>query len=100
MTGLKPLPTARGGFAVGVLGDQLFVIGGEGGGRAYSTVEEYDTKANVWHRLTPIPVARHGIEAAMCNGGIYVAGGGTRQGGGAPTATQQVWFPGAPHACP
>jgi N-acetylneuraminic acid mutarotase len=99
VTGLKPLPTARGGFAVGVLGNQLFVIGGEGGGQAFSTVEEYDTAANTWHRLAPIPVGRHGIEAAMCNGGIYVAGGGTRQGGGAPTASQQVWFPGLPHPC-
>jgi N-acetylneuraminic acid mutarotase len=100
VTGLKPLPTARGGFAVGVLGNQLFVIGGEGGGHAFSTVEEYDTKANVWHRLAPISIGRHGIEAAMCNGGIYVADGGTRQGGGAPTASQQVWFPGTPHHCP
>jgi N-acetylneuraminic acid mutarotase len=99
VTGLKPLPTARGGFAVGVLGNQVFVIGGEGGGRTFSTVEEYDTAANVWHRLTPIPVARHGIEAAVCNGGIYVAGGGTRQGGGAPTATQEVWFPAATRPC-
>jgi N-acetylneuraminic acid mutarotase len=100
VTALKPLPTARGGFAVGVLGTQIFVIGGEGDGHTFSTVEQYDTTANKWHRLTPIPVGRHGIEAAMCNGGIYVAGGGTRQGGGAPTAAQQVWFPGAPHSCP
>jgi N-acetylneuraminic acid mutarotase len=98
--GLAPLPTARGGFAVGVLGNQVFVIGGEGHGRTYSAVEEYDTKSDTWHRLTPIPMARHGIEAAVCNGGIYIADGGTREGGGSPTAAQQVWFPGLPHLCP
>ena len=33
-----------------------------------------------------MPTARHGIQAAVCNGGVYIAGGGTTQGGGAPTA--------------
>ncbi|MCU1464707.1 MAG: Kelch repeat-containing protein [Actinomycetia bacterium] len=98
-TGLKPLPTPRGGFAVAVVGTKLLVIGGEGHGRTYSTVEAYDTKSNSWSRLSPMPTARHGIEAAVCNGGVYVAGGGMDEGGGAPTDVQQVLFPGPVAAC-
>jgi N-acetylneuraminic acid mutarotase len=98
--GLKPLPTARGGFAVAVLGAEVLVIGGEGGGRTFSTVEGYDTKSNSWTRLAPMALARHGIEAAVCNGGVYVVDGGTRQGGGAPTDVQETFFSGTPRACP
>ncbi len=94
MTGLAPLPTARGGSAVAVIGTKVFVIGGEGGGQAFSTVEAYDTGTNSWSGLTPMPTARHGIEAAVCNGGLYVADGGTQQGGAAPTNVQQAFFPG------
>ncbi|MDQ1382309.1 MAG: hypothetical protein QOG65_211 [Actinomycetota bacterium] len=98
-TGLKPLPTARGGFAVAVVGTRVLVIGGEGGGKTFSTVEAYDTSSNSWSRLNPMPVARHGIEAAVCNGGVYVADGGMREGGGAPTDVQQVMFPGDVTPC-
>jgi N-acetylneuraminic acid mutarotase len=98
--GFAPLPTPRGGFAVAVAGEEILVIGGEGGGKTFDTVEAYDTRANSWRELAPMDFARHGISAAVC-GGIYVAAGGREQGGGEPTDVHEVFFPGAtPLPCP
>lgn len=92
--GLAPLPTPRGGFAVAVAGREVLVIGGEGGGKTFDTVESYDTQSNTWRELAPMRVARHGISAAVC-GGVYVAAGGREEGGGKPTDVQEVFFPSA-----
>lgn len=91
--GLSPLPTARGGFAAAVLGREILVIGGEGDGRTFDTVEAYDTRADRWRKLASLRVPRHGISAAVCGGGVYVAAGGREQGGGAPTDVLEVYFP-------
>jgi N-acetylneuraminic acid mutarotase len=99
VTGLAPLPTARGGFATAALGTEVVIIGGEGAGMAYNTVEAYNTSTDTWRALAPMPTARHGIQAATCNGGIYVAAGGTIQGGGGATNVHEVFFPGSPAAC-
>nr|MBA2475413.1 Ig-like domain-containing protein [Actinomycetota bacterium] len=99
-TGLAPLPTARGGFAAAALGSEILVIGGEGGGGTFATVEAYDTTANTWRTLAPMPTARHGIQAAVCNGGVYVAAGGTLQGGGGATDAHEVFFLNGPTPCP
>jgi N-acetylneuraminic acid mutarotase len=99
ITGLAPLPTSRGGAATAVVGNEVLVIGGEGAGKAYSTVEAYDTASNRWRTLPPIPTARHGTEAAMCGGDIYIADGGTQQGGSAPTAVHEVLTFGDAIAC-
>ena len=89
-TGFAPLPTLRGGFATAVFGTEVAVIGGEGGGLAFNTVEAYDTASNTWRTLTPMPTARHGIQAAMWNGAAYIADGGMRQGGGAATDVHEA----------
>ncbi|MGB3681952.1 MAG: malectin domain-containing carbohydrate-binding protein [Rubrobacteraceae bacterium] len=86
------LPTARGGFATAVLGKEILVIGGEGGGNAYDLVEAYDTAANSWRALAPMPTARHGVQAVACNGGVYIAGGGKAQQGGSPTNVHEAFF--------
>jgi N-acetylneuraminic acid mutarotase len=90
VTGFAPLPTLRGGFATAVFGTEIAVIGGEGGGSTFDTVEGYNTATNTWRTLTPMPTARHGIQAAMWNGAAYIADGGLRQGGGAPTEVQEM----------
>lgn len=89
-TGLAPLPTARGGFATALVGDEILVVGGEGGGRAFSTVEAYDTGTDTWRTLPPLRVPRHGIQAVACAGSVYVAAGGGAEGGGEPTAAHEV----------
>ena len=98
-TGFAPLPTTRGGFAAPVHDDEIFIIGGEGGGSSHNEVEAYNTSTNSWRTLTPMPTARHGIQAAVCNGGFYIAGGGKQQGGGGLTDVHEVLFPEGPTTC-
>jgi N-acetylneuraminic acid mutarotase len=93
------LPTARAGFATAVLGRKILVVGGEGSGKAYDTVEAYYTATNSWRTLEPMPTARHGIQAIVCNGGVYIAAGGTVQGGTNPTDAHEVFFPGGATSC-
>ena len=82
----------RGGFAAAVVGDEILVIGGEGGGNTYGTVEAYDPAANAWRTLSPMPTPRHGVQAAVCNGGVYLAAGGIVQGVGPSTAHEAFGF--------
>lgn len=98
-TGLEPLPSPRGGYASAVIGNEVFVIGGEGGGIAHDEVEAYNTINDTWRSLTPMPTPRHGIQAVVCNGGIYIANGGLTQGGGNPTDIHEVLFPKIPATC-
>ena len=91
-SGLAPLPTARGGFGAAALGDEVLIIGGEGNGQTYHAVEAYNTVTNTWRKLADMPTARHGIQAAVCNGGVYIAAGGLTQGGSNPTDVHQVFF--------
>ena len=93
------LPTQRGGFATAVLEQEILVIGGEGGGKAHNAVEAYNTITNSWRTMEPMPTPRHGTQAVVCNGGVYVAAGGTRQGGGGATAKHEVFFLDGPTAC-
>jgi large repetitive protein len=77
LTGLAPAPTPRGGFATTVVGDEVIVLGGERRmpNLALNSVEAYNTTTNTWRVLAPMPLPNHGIAAAECNGGIYVANG-------------------------
>jgi large repetitive protein len=92
-TGIANIPTPRGGVASAVVGDEILVIGGEGGGKAWNTVEAYSTTSDSWRTLDPMPTARHGIQAVNWNGGIYIAAGNTSQGGGQATDVHEVLFP-------
>jgi N-acetylneuraminic acid mutarotase len=98
-TGLAPLPTPRGGFAIAAVGDEVLIIGGEGGGQTYANVEAYNTVTNTWRVLNPMPTARHGIQAVVCNGGVYIAAGAKNQGGGSSTDVHEVFFLGSPTSC-
>jgi N-acetylneuraminic acid mutarotase len=91
-------PTPRGGFAAAVLGDEILIIGGEGGGQTYDLVEAYRPSTNTWRTLAPMPTARHGIQAAVCGNGVYIAGGGTIQGH-QPTDVHEVFFFDEPVPC-
>ena len=93
------LPTStRSGSAAAVLGKEVVIIGGEGGGIAHEEVEAYDTVNNTWRTLRPMLTPRHGIQAAVCNGGVYVATGGTKQGG-SPSTVHEAFFHNGPTTC-
>lgn len=80
------LPSERVGFTTAVVGNQIYLIGGnlfenlgnEGGPLGpfgTGTVERYDTQTNTWQRLADMPTPRQGPKAAVVNGTIYVFGG-------------------------
>ena len=99
-TNHAPLPTPRGGFGAAGHGDEVFIIGGEDASIAHHDVEAYNVETNTWRTLGNMPTARHGIQAATCNGGFYIAGGGTTPGGGNQTQAHEAFFPdGSVRAC-
>ena len=94
-----PLPTPRGGFGAAAHGDEIFIIGGEDASKAHKTVEAYNVVTNTWRAMGDMPTGRHGIQAATCNGGIYVAAGGITPSFN-PSTTHEVFFPdGAVRPC-
>lgn len=86
------IPTQRAGTATGVIGTEIIVIGGEGGGTAHDAVEAFDPTTESWRTLEPMPTARHGIQAAECNGGLYVVAGAMDQGGSPETTIHEAFF--------
>ena len=81
---LAPIPTPRGGMGTAVaLLDELFVIGGEGGGPSsgtYPNVEAYNPVTNTWRALPDLPTPRHGIYPVLVGDDIHVVAGGTMEG--------------------
>lgn len=90
-------PTERGGYASAVLGGEILIFGGEGGG-THNEVEAYTPATNSWRTLTPMPTARHGIQAAVCGNGVYIAAGGVKQGV-SPSTVHEALFFGEPTGC-
>jgi N-acetylneuraminic acid mutarotase len=87
-----PLPTARGGLAAAVLGDRVYVFGGEAPLRIFSANEMYEVAGNRWIGKDPMRTPRHGIGAAVVGQRIYVPGGGT-QPGFATTTVNEAYEP-------
>lgn len=85
---------ARAGGADAVLGDSLFMIGGETFSGITDVVEIYDPHS--WQIIPgpSLPEARKGMTAATLNNKIYVIGGVTAQSGGQPTNSVVVYSTG------
>lgn len=88
-----PKPTPSGGTVVGVIGNNIHAIGGNGSVQQFSTLHEvYDTVTNVWSTRAPIPTGRSGAAAGVINGKLYVAGGDNGPNSG--TAALEIYNPG------
>lgn len=78
------LPTGRSGVAGAALDGWFYVFGGEtfdpGEARTFDDAERYDPDRDLWEALAPMPTARHGLGAAVVNGGIFVVSGGPDPG--------------------
>lgn len=74
-----PLPTGteRGGAAVAVIDDQVYVIGGLRGG-AVTDVSRYDVSEDSWESLPALPEPRDHLVAGAIDGRVYAAGGRER----------------------
>ena len=69
------MPTARANSSVLVVGDNVFVIGGENAQGPLATVEVMGTETQQWRSLAPLPEPLVNASIATCSGKIYVLGG-------------------------
>lgn len=108
-TGLAPIPTKRGGFATGVVGGRVVTIGGESPHAAAATplhvhaheeTQAYDPEEDAWRTLPPMPLPRYGIQGAVVDRGIWIAGGGTGMSVDATAAVHVLYPTGRPPALP
>ena len=93
----EPMPTPRGGIAVGVVKDKIYAFGGEGNpaegsNSVFDDNEVYDVRRNRWQVLAPMDVPRHGTAAVAIGNRIYVPGGGNAAGG-SPLPVNDVYCP-------
>jgi N-acetylneuraminic acid mutarotase len=79
------MPTGRSGIAAGVVGDRLYVFGGEIPA-LHNEVESYDPGSDTWQQHPAMPTPKHGIWASVISNTIYLPGGATVQGLGATTS--------------
>ena len=76
------LPTPRAGTSTVTFQGNVLVIGGEGNGQAYDTVEQLDPATNLWTEIASLNHARHGSQAIVSGDGVFTAVGSPNQGGG------------------
>lgn len=76
------LPTERAGSTSINVGSNLIVLGGESGAQelAHSEVEAYNTESGQWQSLPPLNTGRHGTQAIVYDGKIYIAAGSRVRG--------------------
>lgn len=76
------LPTERAGTTTVAAGGHIIVLGGESGSQepAHAEVEALDPETGTWQSLAPMNVGRHGTQAIVHDGHIYVAAGSRTRG--------------------
>jgi len=69
-----PLPAEQ--FAVGSIGQKIYVAGGQASSPTFlNRLVVYDTATNTWATKTPMPTQRSAPAAGVINGILYVVGG-------------------------
>jgi hypothetical protein len=77
------LPTGRAGNAAALLGNELLIIGGESTQpNAQNETEALDLSQGTWRNLAPLQKGRHGSQAIVHQGAVYLASGSGSQGAG------------------
>lgn len=70
------MPVARSDFAVAVVQNKIYCIGGMVGWENLPVNEVYDPAKNSWETKASLPTPEEGMQANVVNGKIYVIGGG------------------------
>jgi N-acetylneuraminic acid mutarotase len=70
-----PAGSERGGAATASIGSIIYVAGGYRGGDAVSDFSAYDTVADSWQMLPPLPTARDHLVAGVRDGLFHAVGG-------------------------
>lgn len=78
------IPTQRAGTMAVALDGRLVIMGGESGKQrpAHSEVEALDPTTLKWRKLPLLLGPRHGAQATVHRGDIFIAGGNATRGGG------------------
>jgi N-acetylneuraminic acid mutarotase len=85
------IPTQRAGCTSITLDNQVVVIGGESPQKlAHNQTEAFDPRTNTWHTLSPLQTGRHGTQAIVYKGNVYIAAGSANQGGGPELSSLEV----------
>jgi len=88
----NPIPTPRGGNSVALLGNEILAIGGESvTGNGLNKTEALNLDDNTWRTLPNLNQGRHGTQAIVNNGVIYITAGSPIIGGG-NSKTQEVFY--------
>lgn len=86
------LPTERAGSITVPIDSRFIVMGGESGSQmpAHAEVELFDPETNAWQALAPMNEGRHGTQAVVYAGKVYVAAG-SKTRGATEINTQEVF---------
>lgn len=88
------LPTGRAGASTAVLNGEVIVIGGESSSQssAHKNTQALDLNTGTWRVLSNMIQGRHGTQAIVSNGGIYLACGGGTRGGSMELNSMEVFY--------
>lgn len=85
------IPTQRAGGTAVTQGGKVWVIGGESTQvLSHNEAEELDPKTNLWIAGPTLKQGRHGTQAAVYKGNIYIVAGCGNHGGGPELNTAEV----------
>lgn len=84
----KPLPVGSAAGGVAVLQGLIFYFGGENASTALDRTQVYDPVTGNWHQLARMQQGRHGSQAVVYQGRIYISAGSPNRGGGRVTSTE------------
>lgn len=88
----KSLPTMRAGHTVMAFGGRILVAGGESTAQvpAHREVEAYNPAKERWETIMPLTQGRHGTQAVLLNGKVYVVAGSGNRGGGPELTSMEI----------
>jgi hypothetical protein len=70
------MPAAIYAFAACAIGSDIYVFGGANNRLAQASVFKFDTEANGWRTLAPMPHASAGHSVSVLDGLVYIVGSG------------------------
>ena len=82
LSGSASLPKGSASGGVACLEDQIIYFGGETGRGALRVTRAFNPATKAWTTLAPLKRRRHGTQAIVYGGKIYVAAGSPAKGGG------------------
>jgi N-acetylneuraminic acid mutarotase len=81
------MPITRAGLGIGLIGEEIFVFGGESGDDPgnipVDDTQAFNVRTQTWRDVSLCPWPVHGSQAIVNNNALYLAAGSPVEGGGA-----------------